>query len=252
MIETNSQKKIFFVHIPKCAGTAIRKLLEKTYGRDSLVGVYDVVAHQNKREYIESGKVIYGHFGTEYYRDYSGPKFTVTVLRDPVDRLVSHYSYWKSANLEGVGPEFAKRLTFLDFLKVDVPVIRQQISNLQAWMLISDYRMKHRFKYSLYSRETLAEFALEQLEMFDFVGVTESLSAGLPVLAHLVENATELKANKNSLKLQRLNQTKNRIDISELTDEELDVIHHLTDLDRIVYKEAKAKFESLVGCLGNV
>lgn len=99
------------VHVPKCAGTSLRKALVGAYGRDRVRLEYDdrpddpnspmnAAPEQFLAEFaaercakLEGKQVVHGHFNVRKY-DGVAANARVTVLREPVSRLASHYSYW--------------------------------------------------------------------------------------------------------------------------------------------------------------
>jgi sulfotransferase famil protein len=99
------------LHVPKCAGTSLRQALIDAYGEDQIHSDNDdrlldpkspanidrpafLREFNSKRDAILSGKrVVHGHFCMLKYQGVKGPR--VTILRDPVDRLISHYLFWK-------------------------------------------------------------------------------------------------------------------------------------------------------------
>lgn len=100
------------VHLPKTAGTSFRAALQAHYG-DGLLEDYAMLpmqvprgrrewqslcASNNARDQIApSTRAIHGHFLPVKYRVALRHRQTryITWLRDPVDRLVSHYHYWR-------------------------------------------------------------------------------------------------------------------------------------------------------------
>ena len=104
-----------FLHMPKCGGTSVRLALEKLLGVERLrldyggvPGISDVDRHERLLGYvdnpvsIEPGCCIYGHFRPVKYLGAAGSLtddiLVFTILREPVDRLVSHYRYLLALN----------------------------------------------------------------------------------------------------------------------------------------------------------
>lgn len=92
-------RKLLFEHVPKCAGTAAMKFLERQYARRRTYTVYDRRPDEcgTFRQMPESRRHAYdlviGH-GAHRLIDWCAPDaVTATVLRQPVDRIVSHYYY---------------------------------------------------------------------------------------------------------------------------------------------------------------
>ncbi len=106
-----------FVHVPKTAGTSLVAMLRQEHGRSAVWGMYgeerDALVEQylalpaNERAQI---RAITGHVEFGVHRFVAGPVRYVTMLRDPIDRVVSHYHYarrvtseeWARRALEGV------------------------------------------------------------------------------------------------------------------------------------------------------
>lgn len=100
-----------FVHMPKCAGTSILNLLEQNT-TNRLIKDYDSyfkipinLRDQKINENFKSDlilpneKIVYGHFFPIKYLANSTVKATlVTILRDPIQRLQSHYKYWNTGD----------------------------------------------------------------------------------------------------------------------------------------------------------
>lgn len=132
--------KIIFPHIPKCAGSSVKKQLA---GRADVVFDYHLhptwvsqqdilIGRQKRNEVLSQLKskqqwVVFGHFGPrEYYSlDYD---LVLVILRKPYLRAISHYHYFKKGlpdnevtrrrNME-VGPIKDGRMSIADFIKLD-------------------------------------------------------------------------------------------------------------------------------------
>lgn len=88
---------IFFLHIPKTAGTSLRQVFQQQYPPPELVELYPPLGRerldQGRAELEAGGRVVYGHlnFGIHQVLGVSGQY--VTLLRDPVDRVISFFSH---------------------------------------------------------------------------------------------------------------------------------------------------------------
>jgi len=92
-------RALLFEHVPKCGGTAIRKYLERHYRPRQIYGVYD--RRPGEREAFRSMpesqrhayELVIGH-GVHELLDWCRPDtLAATILRRPVERIVSHYYY---------------------------------------------------------------------------------------------------------------------------------------------------------------
>ena len=98
------------LHVPKCAGSSLRDALVCAYGQDrvffdnadrlldpmSPINIdRDAFLHKfaSDRDSLLNGKcVVHGHFWMRKYHRLNALR--VTILRHPVDRLISHYLFW--------------------------------------------------------------------------------------------------------------------------------------------------------------
>lgn len=97
------------VHVPKCAGSSFQHLLERHFGARLRLDYDDrplAEAYRWRRlkqrwsgaaQNAEAAQVdcVHGHFLARKY-DFLGPSARrITWLRDPLQRVVSHYRYWQ-------------------------------------------------------------------------------------------------------------------------------------------------------------
>lgn len=96
--------KFISIHVPKTAGTTFLKILSSTYGKQfksdylDIMNLNSVILHGDKpsNKIITSAKkysVIMGHFRASKYLFLDRPY--IAWVRDPVDRAISHYYFWK-------------------------------------------------------------------------------------------------------------------------------------------------------------
>ena len=99
--------KIISVHTPKAGGSSVSKILQNAFG-EAFLGDYnddptDPLSERNidpdrffarKRQLPDGIQCVHGHFHPGQF-DTDGA-FLFTLLRHPVDNIISIYSFWKS------------------------------------------------------------------------------------------------------------------------------------------------------------
>lgn len=106
---------IISIHIPKTAGSTFSHYLRKIYGNDicydytDLFKTFDIEppnmkmrlqrfvrkCYHGRHKLKKSDKCIHGHFLPKKYLSSYPDAFLAVWLRDPVERVVSHYLHWK-------------------------------------------------------------------------------------------------------------------------------------------------------------
>ena len=93
--------KLIYLHIPKTAGKAFEFLLEKNYPEDTSLSTSRII---NKNRWLNS-RVIGGHEPYSEYRLMENKKLYIGIVRDPVERALSRFNYYRSIK----GPSFSQR-----------------------------------------------------------------------------------------------------------------------------------------------
>ena len=164
-----------------------------------------------------------------------------TMLRDPRERLLSCFFYWKegskiasNAFFDAIAP-----LSLLEFLCSEEPIVRRVTWNVQARLLAggqfggADHIRQNVFGPWLAERDLAAE-AVRAMDRFAFIGVAERYEIALQkayALLDLGEPPPPL----------RVNATASRPDSYDalLADPEIaDALSRLTEADRVVYEAA--------------
>lgn len=92
-------RPIIFVHIPKTGGMTFAPIITRNFPRESVIQISGTLASCGERvsRLPDSSraeiKCIYGHVPLGLHRWLSHPAAYITLLRNPVDRLVSAYYY---------------------------------------------------------------------------------------------------------------------------------------------------------------
>lgn len=166
---------LVFVHVPRTAGSTFNAILAQCYGPDVFhVDPYDI--HNSLATYRRdptSWRVASGHIGAE-----SVPGRRVTILREPLERVVSEYLYARErprhhehehANAMSLGEYVGRGLV----TGVDNQAVRQLSGPADVSMGPGDFRF---VPFGECTDEMLAR-AKRNLARFDVIGITEDLPA---------------------------------------------------------------------------
>lgn len=114
------RRKLAFVHVPKTAGTSLTTVLVSGWGRVRIVATNAEVNAMSDAD-IDDITLLAGHFFPWQIENSRFAEFApMTILRDPLARLVSAYRFSRErvANGDTVGPamQFAARVSFGEFV----------------------------------------------------------------------------------------------------------------------------------------
>jgi len=127
-------KSYIFVHIAKTAGSTLLSIMENVFNRDEILYLYDNddypqnveglkrMSGQEKRRY----RLFTGHFPFGLHEYISQPCKYITILREPVDRVISTYNHIKNVECMSKDEDFRKRweearkMSLEEFVKSDI------------------------------------------------------------------------------------------------------------------------------------
>ncbi len=153
--------KIISIHIPKTGGTTFKNLLKNEFENIKVLGTRPLFARCSKERInlIDVNnikeKVIHGHIIMNQL-SYQKTNFYLTWLRDPVERVISHYYYWKNKPDTNIHP-IEYRIKYENLSLVD-------FSNISCMQNIQSY------------------FIGEDIELFNFVGLIEYYKESIELL----------------------------------------------------------------------
>lgn len=172
MREFDPRKALIFIHIPKTAGTAVRKVMDQWFADQIHEHYYNerksrmpIKTRLKPRKFWKKPPVIYGHFNRnrgfgveDYYPD--ATQF-LTILRDPFETVVSGYFYVRKTSDEWIDQSRVPTQSLEDHLRTAEPNI---LNHFPRRMTAENYK-------------DIIE------EMFIDIGITESLGPSLQKMA---------------------------------------------------------------------
>lgn len=226
------ERQLCFMHIGKTAGTSFFHLLCEELNDLAHFHASPEAFDKLIQKDLDNYKLITGHFSFNHTSRFRSDRYLITFLRDPVDRVLSNYYFLRNwdgvindSNCEMV--RYAKQLSLMEFLKCDNPQVESVTRNHQAYSIASDFRDLRKL-----SDRELRRKAIGNLELIDFIGITEEFEKSVEMLF------SEL-GRSLSTSLERKNVTLNRLGVSGLKQEEMDLIMELNQIDMEVYLLAK-------------
>lgn len=216
-----------YLHIPKTGGTTLSHILRKQYESNK---IYDhgylkgekKDFNQLLEEEKKNIKAVCGHFSYGVHQFFPQPSRYFTMLRDPVDRVISSYYFLK--NFKGKGYELVKTMTLEQFVEK-----HPEAHNLQTLML------------SGLSLERNIEKAKDHLRKFPVIGITERFNESVFLI--------KKEFNWQDIDYQRLNITKNRLLKQEISDTTIRLIERHNLLDIELYHLAQQLFYQKLNAL---
>jgi hypothetical protein len=237
---------VFFLHIPKTAGTSLGNALKRGFPKDGIVTPLQMNnAKKQSTEVLERAELLCGHFTLRMCQKRlpRQPDLVLTFLRDPVQHYVSLFFHLK------IDPTFAYtiRLTkdksvaqalhqkiadasIEDFLAMDESA---QFDNFQTRYLVSGLCAEYE-ALSDTGKLPVAQRALLELPFF---GLADRYDDSLSLLEHTLADTVRLRSTKS-------NKSRNKPKGYTLQHETISVIEQRTWADRQLLQLAHRVFES--------
>jgi len=181
------QRPTLFMRIHKTASEALAKQVRDRLAPDSVCPEqFEWQVRTLPAERLRRYRFFQGHISPPALTPAVDRLQVFTMLREPRERLLSCFFYWKRSSEQGRGEFFeaVAPLSLLDFLRSDEPIIRRSTWNVQARLLAGgtfgavDQQRQNVFGPAL-SESQLADEAIEALRRYAFVGVAEDYELSL-------------------------------------------------------------------------
>jgi len=206
-------------------------MAENHYGRENVCSHGDYVGKSIQK--ISDYPFVSGHFGYTLAKQLMRDRYSFTFLRSPIERVLSYYSFCRSRDPDEYEIyRMANSMELKEFLVglLSDRSMKWQVFNGQVWYLAcGPGDNKTRINYIPSSE--LVERASANLQEFSYIGFTESF---VKDRAHIL-NALKMPQPRDDV---RVNVTENRLEISDLSLDELTLLEEITALDQVLYQQA--------------
>jgi hypothetical protein len=161
----------------------------------------------------------------------------VTLLRDPVDRVLSLYYYSRGLERHHNAITWAAQtLSLEDFIKCEYPFVQAAIENAQTWQLCYDSNYTARCKMHELSDDDVLEKAKENLAAFDVVGTLERLDDTVKKLCGVF--------GWDKTEIPHINKTADRPKLDEISQGVRELIESKVMMDRELHRCAEKHLEA--------
>jgi hypothetical protein len=195
-------RPIYFLHVPKTAGTTFHGFLSAQFDVNAVCPAH--LWHQMIRmtpEEVETYSFIWGHFYAYLHRHVPAPMHYVTLVRDPVERALSHYGHimlhpqhYLHARARQAGsfgaylrdPELATTLNNFQVRSYSVDLDPKAIASRLPPMSHGGLELERALETAAPTApiDYLLGIARRRLEQMCFVGITERLDESVRLACH--------------------------------------------------------------------
>lgn len=235
-------KKILFDHLPKCGGSSVNKYLEAHYPRRKTFStkVPMIKASVDKFKNLSISQrygydLVKGH-GANQLLDYVHPEcLKVTVLREPIDRIVSHYYYARRTPRHYLYSKIHEsEMSLEDYVTLGISgELRNYYTTRFSGLTADDAEKK--------PNESINRAVEAILKTYDVVGFLDSFSSFADALREQARLRYKWQGEKQNV-------TEGRIAINDIQQSIISKIEQINHLDVVLYRKIKKEIDSPVYC----
>lgn len=215
VIRMNEHEIIYFMHMPKSGGSTMTNVIQKNLSPHEIVSYYhneEDFQKKIKQININKIKIIHGHYFFGIHKYIKRPFSYFTILRHPVERVISLYCFLKS--IKGAQNDTYRNMTLNEFVE------RKIEANIQTAYLSGDI-----------VNPSLSKAMNNLRNHFDVIGTTEQFNETLYLLGK--------RYNWSNLHYRRVNVTSGRLRTEEVSEATKTLIKNVHHLDVLLYEYAK-------------
>lgn len=233
LFSARQSKQVLFDHLPKCGGSSLSNYLEANYPRRktfSINGLNPKESIDEFKSFSESKRYNYdlikGHGANQLF-DYIHPAcLKITVLREPIDRIVSHYYYAKKNPIHYLYSTINKsEMSLEDYVTSGISgELRNYYTVRFSGLTVDDAENN--------PNESIKIAAVAIKTGYDVVGFLDDFSSFSDVL----RERARLRYKYHNKKI---NVTKDRISVNDINKSTISKIEQINYLDVALYRKVK-------------
>lgn len=193
---SNSDETLIFLHLPKAGGMTLHRILAMRYPREKIytfdgrapftdLGKFIARPSSERAQY----RLLKGHVPFGLHQALPGPSTYITMLRDPVERVISHYYYARSSPDNKLFAQLNQPGTSLyEYVSQRMGA---EVSNFQTRLLAGS-------SAKAVSRATLEQAKENLSQFFRVVGLTEEFDTTLLLLQRAFGWSTPFYLRENT------------------------------------------------------
>ncbi|HDN79553.1 MAG TPA: hypothetical protein ENG33_03685 [Chloroflexi bacterium] len=235
-------KTVIFVHIPKTGGTTLYHIIDQNYQRGSIYTLWKDGSIEDFKGLSDARKgeirMLRGHQGYGLHRFLPQPSVYITVLREPIERVISYYHFIfirRTPHHYCHNLVVSNDMSLKEFIESEADAM---VDNAQTRLLSGMMETGHEFGFGKCPREALEAAKRNLRENFVVVGLTEEFDKTLILLKRAL--------GWRKLFYARQNISFNRPRKEDLPQETLEAIIQANELDIELYRYARELFEERV------
>lgn len=230
----NKEEALIFLHLPKCAGTTLNRIIEWEYDPLRVFSIDPVLFLWSYKKLnrwpakrLAKMQVFKGHMPFGIHRRLPQPSTYITFLRDPVERVISAY-YFARNYLLHPKHRWISKLTLEEYGRVS-PNHNVQCKYISGRPFVGDFHAGD-------CDEEMLETAKGNLNRyFSMVGLTERFDEGLAML--------KIMFGWEIAKYAKFNVTRSRQAKTSLSPGTVELIAERNKYDVALYEYASAIFD---------